>query len=119
MKVMSDGTVRRRGLAGATLALRCYAHGNGDSWEAICVDLDVATFGPSLDEVKASLLDCIEMYLEGVRDLPVEERRHFLARRSPWHVRAKLAIMTWVSGLRQGARKARQFTLHSQASVHP
>ena len=119
MNVMSDGTLRHRGLAGATLTLRCYVHGNGNSWEAICVDLDIATFGPSVDEVKASLVNCIELYLEGVRGLPVEQRRHFHAIRSPRHVRAKLAFMTWVSSLRHGARKAWQFTLQSQAPVHP
>ena len=28
-----------------SLALRCYAYRDGETWEAICVDLDIATFG--------------------------------------------------------------------------
>ena len=117
----SDGARKRSVLKGAgmTLTLRCYAYSSGQNWEAICVDLDIATFGASLNEVKASLATCIEMYLEGIAELPDEERQRFLTRRSPWHARTKLAIMAWLSSLRRDARRALQFTLQSQAPAHP
>ena len=88
-------------------------------WEAICVAFDIATFGDSLDEVKASLATCIKMYLEEIEALPIADRRHLLKRRSPWYVRAKLALMTWLSGLRGNARRVLQFTLRWQAPSHP
>ena len=104
---------------GLNVTLRCYAYRSGRVWEAICVDLDIATFGDSLDEVKASLATCIKMHLEEAEALPIADRRHLLKRRSPWYVRARLALMTWLSGLRSNARRVLQFTLRSQAPSHP
>ena len=100
------------------LTLQCYAYRDGDTWEAICVDLDIATFASSLDEVKTSLVTCIELFLEGVAEASPEDRRLLLRRRSPWHLRAKLAALTWLSRLRNDARHALQFTLHSSVSAH-
>ena len=100
------------------LTLQCYAYRDGDTWEAICVDFDIATFASSLDEVKASLVTCIELFLEGVADAPPEDRRLLLRRRSPWHLRAKLAMLTWLSRLRNDARQALQFTLQSSVPAH-
>ena len=104
--------------AQVTLTLQCYAYRDGDTWEAICVDLDIATFAPSLDEVKTSLVTCIELFLEGVAEASPEDRRLLLRRRSPWHLRAKLATLTWLSRLRNDARHALQFTLHSSVPAH-
>lgn len=100
------------------LTLQCYAYRDGDRWEAICVDLDIATFAPNLDEVKASLATCIELFLEGVAEASPEDRRLLLRRRSPWHLRAKLAVLTWFSRLRNDARHALQFTLQSSVPAH-
>lgn len=107
------------GEVGLNVTLRCYAYRSGRVWQAICVDLDIATFGDSLDEVRASLATCIEMHLEEVEALPIADRQHLLKRRSPWYVRAKLALMMWLSGLRSNARRVLQFTLRSQAPSHP
>ena len=74
-------------------------------WEAICVDLDVATFGDSLEEVKASLAACIEMHLEEAAALPIADQRRLLRRRSPWFVRTRLALRTWLSRFRGGAHR--------------
>ena len=93
-----------------TLTLRCYAYGSDRNWEAICVDLDVASFGASLEEAKASLAACIELYVEGVEELPADEQRRLLARRSPWYVRAKL---TWLTRRRGGDARPLRFTLRS------
>ena len=101
------------------LELRCYAYRDGETWEAICVDFDIATFAPSLDEVKASLVTCIELFLEGVAEAPSEDRERLLCRRSPWPLRAKLAALTWLSKLRSDAHQALQFTLQPDVPAHP
>ena len=82
-------------------AFRCYAHGRGRGWQAICVDLDIAVDGASRQEVRASLATSIELYLETVADLPAEEQQRLLTRRSPWHVRAKLAALAWLHRTRR------------------
>ena len=84
------------------LKLKCYVHGGGASWEAICVDLNVAVCGNLQREVRASLRKAIDLYLETVATLPAAEQDGFLSRRTPWHTRAKLAILTWFSALRSG-----------------
>ena len=75
---------------------RCYAHGHELGWQAICVDLDIAVDGTSLQEVRASLATSIDLYLETVAELPAEEQRRLLGRRSPWHVRAKMSVLAWL-----------------------
>ena len=79
--------------------VRCYAYGAGKDWQAICVDLDIAVDGGSLREARDSLVSCIELYLERVAELPEEEQKQFLARKSPWHVRLKLAYKAWLSNI--------------------
>ena len=102
-----------------THELRCFAYRDGDTWEAICVDYDIATFAPSLDEVKASLVTCIELFLEGVAEAPPEDQRRLLRRRSPLSLRIKLAALTWLSKLRNDAHQALQFTLQPGVPAHP
>ena len=104
--------------ARVALTLQCYAYRGGDTWEAICVDFDIATFAPTLDEVKASLVICIELFREGVAEASPEDRKFLLRRRSPWHLRAKLATLTCLSKLCNDARQALHFTLHSSVPVH-
>ncbi len=41
--------------------LRCYAEGRDDSWEAICLDPDIAVQGESFAEVVDSLNEAISM----------------------------------------------------------
>ena len=79
---------------------RCYAYGHERGWQAICVDLDIAVDGVSLQEVQASLAKSIELYLETVEELPAAEQRRFLERRAPWQVRAKLAMLAWLHRVR-------------------
>ncbi|MCY3622147.1 MAG: hypothetical protein OXH68_10605 [Gammaproteobacteria bacterium] len=78
------------------LTLRCYARVCGDQWHAICTDLDVAADGATLEEAKASLAACIELYLEGIGDMPADERHRLLTRRAPWHVRTKMALLSFL-----------------------
>ena len=99
------------------LTLRCYAQKCGQQWHAICTDLDIATDGASFQDAKASLTTCIELYLEGIQDVPTDEQRRFLTRRAPWHVRAKMAVLTWWEGLRSHDNRFRGFVLESPAPV--
>ena len=75
-----------------TCTFHCYAHCDGSSWEAICVDLDIAVQGRSLREVKELLETTITSYVEDAKAEGEDVARRLLSRRSPWHVRAKLAL---------------------------
>ena len=99
--------------------LKCYVYGGGASWEAICVDLNVAVCGNSQREVQASLRKAVDLYLETVAALPAAEQRGFLSRRAPWHTRTKLAILTWLSTLRSGPDRSQAFFFQSQVPAHP
>ena len=101
------------------LNLRCYAYGGGASWEAICVDLNVAVCGNSQQEVRASLRTAVDLYLETVATLPTAEQDGFLSRCAPWHTRAKLAILTWLSALRRDRSRSEAFIFQSQMPAHP
>ena len=101
------------------LKLKCYAHGAGASWEAICVDLNVAVCGSSQQEVRTSLREAVDLYLETVAALPSTEQSGFLSRRTPWHTRARLAILTWLSALRSGGDRPQAFIFQSRMHVHP
>ena len=100
-----------------TLSLRFFPYRDGQNWEASCVDLDIATFAASLDEMKASLATCVEMYLARVAELPAQGQRRFLTRRSPQDLRAKLAFVTWLSGLYGDADCSWGFTFQSHVPM--
>ena len=90
---MGDTVFDRHKGESMDLRFRCYAQEHGQRWHAICTDLNIAADGDSFREAKASLRTCIELYLEGVADLPAIEQHRFLRRRAPWHVRARLAFL--------------------------
>ncbi len=97
-------------------ALQCYAYRRGNRWHAICTDLDIAVDDESRQAVVESLETCIDLYLEHVAELPAEERGRFLTRRAPWHVRAALAVSTWIHRLK-GASDQRAFLLESHVAA--
>ena len=99
------------------LTLRCYARKCGQQWHAICTDLDIAADGTSFQDAKASLATCIDLYLEGIQEMPTHEQRRFLTRRAPWHVRTKMAVLTWWEELRSHDSRFRGFVLESPAPV--
>ena len=101
------------------MELKCYAYGSGASWEAICVDVNVAVCGNSEREVRASLRTAVDLYLETVATLPAAEQSGFLSRRAPWHTRAKLATLTWLSTLRRDRGRSKAFIFQSQMPAHP
>lgn len=98
------------------LNLKCYVHGGAASWQAICVDLNVAVCGSSQREVRASLCKAVDMYLQTVATLPTVERDGFLSRRTPWHTRTRLAILTWFSALGRGRNRFQTFIFQSGAA---
>ena len=91
--------------------LRCFAYGRPDDWEAICVDLNIAVNGTTLEQVTESLGVCISLYLAAVADSPEEDRRRLLHRRSPWHVRAKLACWSRLPSLNGGVSRPKGFSV--------
>ena len=97
----------------SAMELRCYAYRRGDVWEAICTDLNVATFGPCQEEVKRLLAEAIELHLECVADLPDEDRQAMLARRAPWHVRCGLELLSRIHAIRGKWGKSHEKVRHS------
>ncbi len=86
-------------------SVRCYAEGRRGSWEAVCLDLDIAVQGGSLAEVYDALDAAIEQYLSYVNTLPDADRRRLLSRKAPLNLRIKFAwyALLWsVFGGRDG-----------------
>lgn len=98
---------------------RCYAYGRGLQWQALCIDLDLAVRGSSFQEVKASLAKAIDMYLETMTDLPADEQRQLLPRRSPRHVRTRLHVLAWLHGICGMDNLHRVFTHDRTISAAP
>jgi hypothetical protein len=67
--------------------LYCIARGNGDQWEAFCLDFDIAVQGRSFDETRSRLAEAIFGYIESVAAEPEPDRARLLSRRAPLHVR--------------------------------
>ena len=72
--------------------ITCFAHGNRDSWDAICIDFDIAVQGESFDEVRQLLGDAVATYVTSAMAEQPEDRDRLLNRRAPLRVRAKLAF---------------------------
>lgn len=95
------------------LNLQCYARLCGDRWHAICTDLDIAADGASLEEARASLATCVELYLEGAETLPAEDRHRWMTRKAPWHVRSRMALLSILHRLHQADTMPLSFILES------
>ena len=70
--------------------LTCYAWGKPGDWEALCVDLEMATQGASLEEVRTDLQRMVEDFLDYVSELPEIERQAALSFKTPWRLRMQL-----------------------------
>jgi len=68
--------------------LLCFAHGQGDQWEAICLDLDLAVQGRSYQEVYEGLSRAVGAYVEDALKEKPDVARRLLRRKAPWHIRA-------------------------------
>jgi predicted RNase H-like HicB family nuclease len=76
------------------------AEGRDDRWWAICLDFDIAVQGESFPEVRDSLHEAIDAYLDRASDLPEDEPAQLLQRRAPWHLRAKFHLLPLLETLR-------------------
>jgi len=96
--------------------IRCMAEGRDSRWWAICLDFDIAVQGESFTEVRDSLHQAIDMYLERVSELPEQERARLLRRRAPWYLRAKFHMVPLLAKLQgeDGGRR-RQFVIPAHA----
>ncbi len=83
-----------------TKTLRCIVEGSGDSWDALCVDLDIAVSGHSVQEVKQSLEEAVADYLAYVVTLDEPDRTELLNRRAPWRLRIRFAYYGLLAALR-------------------
>lgn len=98
--------------------LRCYAYGRGNTWQAICVDLDIAVHATSVEEVKDALRMSVESYLSAVADTPAEDQHRLLNRSCPWYVRAKLACLAWLPRSATGTTRPEGFLVSSGRPAH-
>jgi len=76
--------------APAKLLLRCYADRQGDTWQAFCIDLNLAAQGDTFKEVRYKLHLQIDEYVNDA--LTGEDREYadqLLNRPAPFAIRAK------------------------------
>jgi hypothetical protein len=66
-----------------------YVFGSGRHWEGVCLNLDIAVQGESLDETKALLFEMIGDYLSLASAVPFSEQARMLSRKAPFFVRAR------------------------------
>ena len=99
----------------------CYAWGNTDGWEAICVDFDLAAQGDSFDEVRNELFDAIDTLLSYATELPKSERGRLLNRKAPLGLRWKLAVLYRLSRLTVilGAGQTRRYAFRPEVAGYP
>ena len=96
---------------------RCYAYGSPGNWQGICVDLDIAVQGSTFQQVLEFMGEAIESYVDdALAEGPVNAER-LLARRAPWHVRAKLAFSSAIHILRMD-RDDDQLTANFDVPCH-
>jgi predicted RNase H-like HicB family nuclease len=67
--------------------LYCVAHEREGNWEAICLDLDIAVQGRSLDDVTKSLNEAIGSYVEDAQQESEAVRHTLLSRTAPLSAR--------------------------------
>ncbi len=72
---------------GDLILLRGFVERRGDWWQAVCIDLDIAAQGKSLEEAKALMDEMVRTYLESLSEYAPADRRRFLNRKSPLSVR--------------------------------
>ena len=85
--------------------IMCFARGHQGSWEALCVDFDIAVQGASFEEVRSDLEAAIRQYVSFANEQDAPARAKLLGRRAPWHVNlAWIARVAWHGLLRSGSR---------------
>jgi hypothetical protein len=70
-----------------TSSFWCIVHGHGTEWEGLCLDLDIAVHGQSLDEVKTTLEKAVVSFIEDAVKEDKTTRKRLLRRRAPFLAR--------------------------------
>lgn len=76
--------------------LFCIAHGRGRSWEAFCIDFDLAVQGRSYEEVKGQLEKAIHLYIQAAEAQHEPTRTQLLERSVPFRTRL---LWAWRSAI--------------------
>jgi hypothetical protein len=78
-------------------SLLCVVRGHGDSWEALCLDFDLAVQGRSLDEVIGHLTKAVVGYIESASAEQEPTKTELLGRRAPLGTRLmwKWRVVLW------------------------
>ncbi|MDB5524694.1 MAG: hypothetical protein JWM58_2457 [Rhizobium sp.] len=71
--------------------LLCYAYGHGSTWEAICIDFDLAIQGHSVREVQDGLDQMIKSFVADAHNEDSATSVRLLGRRAPLMVRVGFA----------------------------
>lgn len=87
--------------------------GRDDAWEAFCLDFDLAVQGRSMDEVRASLIKAINMYVATAIKQPEPIRSRLLGRQAPFFVRLMWALRAfWATlAIRAGRHRGMPATI--------
>lgn len=98
--------------------LTCYAVGNNEGWEAICVDFDISVQGRNFKEVYDILGEAICTYVEdAMRETP-DQQVKLLNRKVPWHVKMQMKfrfLFAWLVSRKKNDSDSAGFTLPCHA----
>ena len=98
--------------------LTCYAWGKPGDWEALCVDLDIATQGESLAYVREDLQLAVEDFLDYAAELPEANRKFLLSHRVPLGARMHLLLRhRWITFLKSSQRLLGLSNLRSDSAL--
>ena len=80
--------------------LLCVVEGRADRWEAICLDLDIAVAGDTLDHAMRDLELAVGQYVATAHEEAPAIRENLLARRAPLWLRVRTLTRVAFSLLR-------------------
>ncbi|HEV8016355.1 MAG TPA: hypothetical protein VGP48_12530 [Stellaceae bacterium] len=86
-----------------SFVVRCFFSQHGDTWEALCVDYDVAVQGHSYAEVYDRIITAVSEYLKYIETLPEGERARFRNRGVPLGVRLWCTVRVLWTVIRGGS----------------
>jgi hypothetical protein len=96
---MREITLFHQGFFTMNAPLECIAHGSGNDWQAICLDLDIAVQAQSLHEVTRILQESVSTYIQDAMEQDEPTRTQMLNRSVPFSVRAVWAIRLFMATL--------------------
>jgi predicted RNase H-like HicB family nuclease len=70
----------------------CFADGGPNGWEAFCPDFDISVQGDTFEEVKATLNEAINTYVQDAMAESPRAAAQLLRRRAPAFLRLKYAL---------------------------